>query len=100
MIAYYPLEHLYYLLAHSIVPAELPMPSLLSLLPFTKSKRSDRRIPLDMNAISIWSCRFWALYVALQFAHLREDRKLLQVRERAMSKSKVGIVSLLSAIVG
>lgn len=88
MLAYYPLEHLYYLLAHGIIPSEIPKPSVSTLLPFTKSKPSEKRIPLDINALGIWSCRFWALYVALQLAHLREDRKLLQMRERDINKSK------------
>ncbi|PCH42056.1 hypothetical protein WOLCODRAFT_137663 [Wolfiporia cocos MD-104 SS10] len=92
MLVYYPLEHLYYLLAHSIVPSELAVASLASLLPIRtggmKSASSARRLALDMNAISIWSCRFWALYVLLQFAHLREDRILLKAKEKALSKSK------------
>ncbi|KAI0950777.1 hypothetical protein AcW1_010357 [Taiwanofungus camphoratus] len=62
--------------------------SLSALLPFNKSKFSGKRTPLDMNALSIWSCRFWALYVALQFVHLREDGKLLKKQERAVGKSK------------
>ncbi|KZT01383.1 uncharacterized protein LAESUDRAFT_731234 [Laetiporus sulphureus 93-53] len=87
MIAYYPLEHLYYLLSHSIIAPELSMPSLSSLLPFGKAK-PGRRIRLDLNALGIWSCRFWAAYVVLQFMHLREDARLLKVRERVVSKSK------------
>ncbi|KAI0950776.1 hypothetical protein AcW1_010357 [Taiwanofungus camphoratus] len=88
MLAYYPLEHVYYLLSHSIIPPEFPSVSLSALLPFNKSKFSGKRTPLDMNALSIWSCRFWALYVALQFVHLREDGKLLKKQERAVGKSK------------
>ncbi|KAL4249700.1 hypothetical protein ABKN59_006140 [Abortiporus biennis] len=84
MLAYYPLEHLYYLLAHSIVPSQISRPSLL---PFKKSEPSEP-LNLDAGVISRVSTRFWALYVVLQLAHLREDRKLLKVRERAVSKSK------------
>ncbi|KAK7467231.1 hypothetical protein VKT23_004289 [Stygiomarasmius scandens] len=38
--------------------------------------------------MSIWSCRFWAAYVVLQIAHLREDWKLLQARTRSYRKVK------------
>lgn len=81
MLAYYPLEHIYYLCSHGIIPTSFPNPLSL-LLPTAKP------ISLNTNAISMWSCRFWALYVVLQFAHLREDRKLLQSRERSLGKSK------------
>lgn len=76
MIAYYPLEHLYYLRAHAILPAALALPL------FKKS------ISLNTGKISLWSTRFWAAYVLLQFAHLREDHQLLKSRERALNKVK------------
>lgn len=76
MIAYYPLEHLYYLRAHAILPAALALPL------FKKS------ISLNTGKISLWSTRFWAAYVFLQFAHLREDHHLLKLRERALNKVK------------
>ncbi|CCL99302.1 uncharacterized protein FIBRA_01318 [Fibroporia radiculosa] len=88
MLAYYPLEHLYYLVAHSIVPSKLSAVSLLSLLPSLGSKPGDKSITLDAKSLGMWSCRFWSLYVALQFAHLLEDRKLLKTRERTVSKTK------------
>ncbi|ETW83424.1 hypothetical protein HETIRDRAFT_241554, partial [Heterobasidion irregulare TC 32-1] len=66
MLAYYPMEHLYYLLSHEIIPSSIS-------LPFSRSSSSP----------------FWALYVVLQFAHLREDRALLLRRERVLSKEKV-----------
>lgn len=91
MLAYYPLEHLYYLLTHSIIPDKLPLPSLTAFVPFIRTQPSDKSIPLDAGALSIWSTRFWAAYVILQLAHLREDGKLLLMRERALSKSKVRI---------
>lgn len=76
MIAYYPLEHLYYLRAHTILPAALALPF------FKKS------ISLNTGKIGLWSTRFWAAYVFLQFAHLREDHHLLKLRERALNKVK------------
>ncbi|KAG6902855.1 hypothetical protein C0995_010740 [Termitomyces sp. Mi166 len=80
MLAYYPLEHLSYLLFNEIIPSTIP-----NILSFFSS--SDR-ISLDANSISIWSCRFWALYVLLQFAHLREDFTLLRARQRNLRKGK------------
>ncbi|OBZ72070.1 hypothetical protein A0H81_08047 [Grifola frondosa] len=88
MIAYYPLEHLYYAVSHSLISPEIRLPSLSWFIPFVRSQPSEKRIPLDVNTLGVWSTRFWAAYVVLQLAHLREDRKLLQVRERSLSKSK------------
>lgn len=90
MLAYYPLEHLYYLLSHSAIPDKLPLPSLTAFIPFVRTKPGTKHIPLDLGALGVWSTRFWAAYVVLQIAHLREDSKLLAVRERTISKSKVG----------
>lgn len=81
MLAYYPLEHIYYLCSHGIIPSSVP--TLSSLF-----SSNAKPIALNTDKIGIWSCRFWALYVLLQFAHLREDRKLLQLRERSLSKAK------------
>jgi hypothetical protein len=81
MLFYYPLEHLSYLVSHSILPASVPSPrSLIGT--------SSKPVHLDVNKLGIWSTRFWAAYVALQFAHLREDAKLLGKRERAVLKAK------------
>ncbi|TFK49947.1 hypothetical protein OE88DRAFT_1632182 [Heliocybe sulcata] len=81
MLAYYPLEHLYYLRAHNIIPSSLPsFTSWFSI--------KGKPVGVDANAMGMWSCRFWALYVALQFAHLGEDRKLLKMTERSIAKSK------------
>lgn len=88
MIAYYPLEHLYYLISHSVVPAELPSVPFASRLPFTKPNLDGKSVSWDMGALGLWSTRFWAAYVVLQFAHLREDRKILKMRQRAVNKSK------------
>jgi hypothetical protein len=85
MLAYYPLEHLYYLSSHGILPESIP--NIMSL--FSSKAKS---IKLNANRLAMWSCRFWALYVVLQFAHLREDRKLLKMRERTIRKAK-GVTS-------
>jgi len=76
MIAYYPLEHLYYLRAHAVLPAVLALPLL------------KKSISLNTGKLGLWSTRFWAAYVFLQFAHLREDHHLLKLRERALNKVK------------
>jgi len=81
MLAYYPLEHLYYLCSHGVIPSTVP-----SLGSFFSS--TAKPIMLEPNTLGIWSCRFWALYVVLQFAHLREDRMLLQLRQRALRKAR------------
>ncbi|CAG8448081.1 15564_t:CDS:2 [Acaulospora colombiana] len=64
MILYYPLEHIYWLAAHKVLNI------------------SESR----MNRMGIWSCRFWAAYVLLQFWHLWLEWKLLKKRRRNMIK--------------
>jgi hypothetical protein len=81
MLAYYPLEHLYYLGSHGIIPSSMPSP----LSVFSEKKR---RLALDFNKLGLWSCRFWAAYVVLHFAHLVEDRKLLKQRHSSIRKAK------------
>jgi len=81
MLVYYPLEHLYYLRAHNLIPATIP--SVGSLL-----RRTSKRIPLNGNSLIMWSCRAWAAYVVLQFVHLMEDRKLLLMKEKNLRKGK------------
>ncbi|KAJ7650415.1 hypothetical protein FB45DRAFT_887893 [Roridomyces roridus] len=83
MLGYYPFEHLCYLRIHDIIPATIPSPATL-LNPAAKP------ISLDTGDLSLLSCRFWASYVLLQFAHLREDRKLLQLKHRSLRKAKAG----------
>ncbi|KAH9847710.1 hypothetical protein C2E23DRAFT_889814 [Lenzites betulinus] len=90
MLGYYPLEHLYYLLSHSIIPDKLPLPSLTAFVPFIRTRPSDKHIPLSLGALGLWSTRFWAAYVFLQLAHLREDSKLLQVHARTLARTKSG----------
>lgn len=86
MLCYYPLEHVYWLLVHSIIPSTVSPPLGVPLKP---SEPKPTKITLDAGVISRVSTRFWAVYVLLQFLHLREDRRLLKVRERAVNKSKV-----------
>ncbi|KAG8831246.1 hypothetical protein FRC17_003442 [Serendipita sp. 399] len=64
MLAYYPLEHLYYLGSKGVLPI------------------SNEKI----GKYSLWSTRAWAFYVCLQFLHLKEDWKLLKRREKALAK--------------
>lgn len=85
MLAFYPLEQLGYLVSHSIIPPSLP--SLRSLLsPFSSSEKE--RVRVNEAAVGLWSTRLWALYVALQIAHLREDRQILKARTHALRKAK------------
>lgn len=81
MLGYYPLEHLSYLGSHAIIPSTIPSPSTL-----LSSKK--KVVDLNPGRLGIWSCRFWAVYVALHFAHLFEDRKLLKQRHNALRKAK------------
>ncbi|KAI0636061.1 hypothetical protein C8Q77DRAFT_1101155 [Trametes polyzona] len=90
MLGYYPLEHLYYLLSHSIIPDKITLPSLTAFVPFIRTRPSEKHIPLNPGTLALWSTRFWAAYVVLQLAHLREDSKLLRMRERTLAKTKTG----------
>ncbi|KAH7874754.1 uncharacterized protein C8R40DRAFT_1171351 [Lentinula edodes] len=80
MVGYYPLEHLSYLVSHDILPSR----STVDLSPFLTKKS---RLELNAGKLGLWSVRCWAFYVALQFAHLREDRKLLQAKYHALRKA-------------
>jgi hypothetical protein len=62
MLAYYPLEHLYFLASQKIIPI------------------NQRRLA----KIAVWSCRFWAAYVMLQFVHLQEDQHHLRLAQKAI----------------
>lgn len=81
MLAYYPLEHLYYLRSRDLIPVTIP--SVSSLL-----RRTSKRVHLNAKFLVLWSCRAWAVYVILQFAHLLEDRKLLLLKEKNLRKGK------------
>ena len=86
MLAQYPLEYLHHFCSHGIIPSTIP--SLRFLFSSTA-----KPITLDLDVLGIWSSRLWALYVLLQFAHLREDRKLLKMRERSLRKAKGSSIS-------
>ena len=84
MLAYYPLEHLAWLVGHAVLPA----PTIFGgKARAAKGKR--RGWTIEAGTLGVWSCRCWAVYVVLQFAHLREDMRLLRMRERAVGKMKV-----------
>lgn len=68
MLAYYPMEHAYYFGAQSIL----------------------RLSPRTTGRLAIWSCRIWALYIVLQFEHLREDMRLLALDERVSRNARKG----------
>ncbi|KAI7907064.1 peroxisomal biogenesis factor 11 [Cokeromyces recurvatus] len=63
-IIYYPLEHIYWLGAHDVIPL------------------SEEKT----NKIGIWSCRFWAAYVILEYGRLMEQYKDLKRRETGLLK--------------
>jgi len=75
MLAYYPLEHLFYLRVHDIIPPYIWVPW------------SWKPQLLHPGKLIKWSCRFLAVYLLLQFAHLHEDRNLLLKKERALVKA-------------
>ncbi|CAG8480408.1 9887_t:CDS:2 [Paraglomus brasilianum] len=64
MILYYPLEHIWWLAYHKVID-------------IAESK---------MNRIGIWSCRFWAAYVFLEFWALLQQWQLLKKKERGIVK--------------
>ncbi|KAL2915327.1 hypothetical protein HK105_205192 [Polyrhizophydium stewartii] len=57
-VCYYPLEHVYWLALHNVIPMA-----------------EETR-----NKIGMWSCRFWAAYVVLYFYQLFEEKKALDQR--------------------
>ncbi|KAF9549420.1 hypothetical protein EC957_003809 [Mortierella hygrophila] len=63
-LIYYPLEHIYWLGAHEVIPISME----------------------KTNKIAIWSCRFWAAYVVLQFAHLAEEYRLYKNRLQSIQR--------------
>ncbi|QRV74870.1 peroxisomal biogenesis factor 11 [Ceratobasidium sp. AG-Ba] len=68
MLAYYPIEHLYYLGGQSII----------------------RLSPKTTGRLAIWSCRIWLAYIVLQFEHLREDMRLLKIDEKIARNARKG----------
>ncbi|KAG0349886.1 hypothetical protein BG005_010579 [Podila minutissima] len=63
-LIYYPLEHIYWLGAHEVIPISME----------------------TTNKISLWSCRFWAAYVVLQFIHLVEEYRLYKHRVQSVQE--------------
>jgi len=82
MLAFYPLQHLAYFRKHDLIPAALPLPAGLP----SQSPGKPRRVTINGAAVALWSTRFWATYIMLQLAHLREDRTLLIKKQRALSR--------------
>ncbi|KAL0569497.1 hypothetical protein V5O48_012465 [Marasmius crinis-equi] len=81
MLGFYPLEHLSFLRSQDVLPPRVSV----SVPPLTDKPKSFK---IDAGELSLWSCRCWAAYVALHFAHLREERKLIQARQRDLRKGK------------
>lgn len=63
-VIYYPLEHIYWLGAHEIIPM------------------SEEKV----NKIGMWSCRFWASYVIMEYGRLAEQYRCLRKRETTLLK--------------
>ncbi|KAI9356216.1 peroxisomal biogenesis factor 11 [Zopfochytrium polystomum] len=61
-LAYYPLEHIYWLGAHKVIP-------------LSESK---------LAKIGMWSCRFWAAYVILYFFQLHQEAKILSRKSQEL----------------
>ncbi|KAJ3207184.1 hypothetical protein HDU67_007621 [Dinochytrium kinnereticum] len=61
-LAYYPLEHIWWLGAHKVIPI------------------SEK----TLNSIGIWSCRFWAAYVVLYFFQLQQEASILSRRSKTL----------------
>lgn len=88
LLFFYPLDHASYLVSHSIVPAKTSS-SLLSRAASITQQSADGSVSLDAGKMTRLSCRFWAVYLVMQLAHLQEDRGILLSEERSLSKSKV-----------
>ncbi|KAJ3114654.1 hypothetical protein HK100_001589 [Physocladia obscura] len=67
-LAYYPLEHVYYLASHKVI----------NLTEETTNK------------IGMWSCRFWAAYVILYFLQLHQEHRLLEMRQLQLTQRSRG----------
>lgn len=80
MLFYYPLEHLYYLRTHDIIPFSVAL-----RLPFARKPMS---IELNATKLALWSTRAWAVYLVLQFYHLREDFLLWKAQQKALLRVK------------
>src|SRR4051794_11331953 len=65
MLLYYPLEHIWWLSYHKVISI---------------SENS-------MNKIGIWSCRYWAIYVLVQFACSYLEWKVIKRKKLELVKS-------------
>lgn len=65
-LAYYPLEHIYWLASHKII------------------NLSNETI----NKVGMYSCRFWAAYVLLYFFQLNEEARVISVKRRALKNGE------------
>ncbi|KAI8989384.1 peroxisomal biogenesis factor 11 [Pilobolus umbonatus] len=63
-IIYYPLEHIYWLGCHQVIPIS--------------QEKTDK--------IGMWSCRFWAAYVVLEYGRLFEQHRCLKEKETSLLK--------------
>lgn len=89
MLAYYPLEHLctFIPVRALIFVSKLLCGILLAIYAgadYLGSHSVVRISPGRLNKLGLWSCRFWAAYVLLQFFHLAEDNNMLAATERAI----------------
>ncbi|KAI0342677.1 hypothetical protein BDW22DRAFT_1330128 [Trametopsis cervina] len=87
LLLFYPLDHAQFLISHSVIPAKTSSPFLARSAKVT-TKALDGTVSLDAGKLSRLSCQLWLLYIVMQFAHLREDRKILLSEERSLNKSK------------
>lgn len=89
MLGYYPFEHVYWFLSHSIIPSVVTLPSFSGALASSSEKLHQKKVTLDPGQLSRVSCRFWLVYIFLQFLQYGEDQRSLIRKERELRKSKV-----------
>lgn len=87
MLAFYPLDQLYYLITHGVMSPSFSVPlPLPHKTEESSAATSTKKYELNPTRLTLWSTRCWMVYVVLQLAHLREDRTLLVKRQRALKK--------------
>ncbi|KZV73005.1 hypothetical protein PENSPDRAFT_750479 [Peniophora sp. CONT] len=84
MLAFYPLDQVYYLITHGVMSPSVSLP--LPLIAEKASSGKAKKLELNSTKLTLWSTRCWMVYVVLQLAHLREDRALLVKRQRSLKK--------------
>lgn len=87
ILLYYPLEHISFLLNHSILPAEIPLAKSSPKELGTKGRGTT--LKLDSGKLTRASIGFWGVYLVLQLLHLQEDSRQIRAQERLVNKSKV-----------